>query len=545
MPERINGSNAACVVSKGELNVTTDRAATVSPLSGKRLEAALARLGLLAIVVMVTAFSVLQSATRSLWYDEIFTVQVSGKGGPAAVWNVLQQGADGHPPFYFLVAGLGTRLVRNEQIGVRTPSTVATALTLCFVFIFLRKRVDAPSALAGVALVASSEVLRYGWEARPYALVVCFVAAAMCCWQRVNDGIRYRIGFPGAVLAATAMHYYAILVLPAFMLAELTYCVETRRFRASVWAGILCGFLPVLVGYELITHYRAIYGSHYWALPSVSMLVQANSGFYAMGRYWGAALELLLLALPAVGLYRWLCQRKLGAAPRPPYPYPAAECALVLGLIALPAIAYVMVKIAHGGLYPRYMLSAVLGGSVAAGWLCRLLPAAARPLISSAFLLVFLTQAAEDLRRNIPAITGKETAATPYAAYIDIAGREGLPLVFSSGLSYLPAHYYNQRHEHAGLLYYICDPELSLQWTQTDNVDLDLRAYDRMSRLSLPTYAEFVSGHSEFLVVSGDSYEWLVRQLLKDGHTLSLVSWPGSGPGAPSLTIHRVTLQRK
>src|SRR5215471_16092287 len=106
MREPIAGSNAVSIATKSERQAKPDGAAAVFPLSGERHETALARLGLLAIVVMVTAFSFMQSTTRSLWIDEIFTVQVSGQGGPAAIWNALQQAVDSNPPFYYLVARL-------------------------------------------------------------------------------------------------------------------------------------------------------------------------------------------------------------------------------------------------------------------------------------------------------------------------------------------------------------------------------------------------------------------------------------------------------
>src|SRR5260370_40103719 len=77
--------------------------------------------------------------------------------------------------------------------------------------------------------------------------------------------------FLGISLAlGEALHYYAIFSIVPFCAAEGAFLLRTRQFRLKVWLALICGFLPLVVFWPLLTQFKAYYGAHPWGPPALA-----------------------------------------------------------------------------------------------------------------------------------------------------------------------------------------------------------------------------------------------------------------------------------
>ena len=60
-------------------------------------------------------------------------------------------------------------------------------MTLLGVYWFVRKRLPAIAGLAGALLITLTPFREYALEARPYALLVGFLAISAVLWQRIGE----------------------------------------------------------------------------------------------------------------------------------------------------------------------------------------------------------------------------------------------------------------------------------------------------------------------------------------------------------------------
>ena len=93
-----------------------------------------------------------------------------------------------------------------------------------FLFLTIRRRVGAGLGLAAVAFVWSTWAYEYSYEARPYALLMCAVAAAFYFWSEAATGERRAVNislFGASLLVMMSTHYYAGLLLIPFGVGEL------------------------------------------------------------------------------------------------------------------------------------------------------------------------------------------------------------------------------------------------------------------------------------------------------------------------------------
>ena len=382
------------------------------------------------------------------------------------VWKALDHAADTNPPFFYLVARLTRQLVSDDHLGYRLPSILGLLGTVSCIYFILSRRVNHLSALVGATFVLCTPLAAYAYEARPYALVLGCISGAILAWQRIDDSRLYSLVVAIALAAAVSLHYYAVLVWPAFVLAEASVWIFHRRFRVGAWAAFFIGGLPVLFFSPLLLKLRTYYGQNFWGKPGVGLVFNADNWLFGaladnFGGFWGWP---LVAGLTVIFLYFNLT-KKSRIERSPPQQserkvFPIGEQTLTLVLLWLPVIAVAAAKVSHGGMTARYMLPTVLGGALALGYVIDIVPSTGRALLLALLLMNYAFSVNHYLKVNLHgSLKAPRAIATHEVEEIVAHHHElDLPIVISSGHRYLPTAYYTPA-ESSGRLFAIADPQ--------------------------------------------------------------------------------------
>ncbi len=112
----------------------------------------------------------------ALWFDEVITADVAAASWPALVADRL---GNGHFPTYF-AALKAFGLSGGSEFALRLPSALFDSLAAALVTVVAFRLSGRTGAIAALLLYAFFPVLiQYGQEARPYALMLAFVALAI------------------------------------------------------------------------------------------------------------------------------------------------------------------------------------------------------------------------------------------------------------------------------------------------------------------------------------------------------------------------------
>jgi hypothetical protein len=491
---------------------------------------------LMLILLGVGLCSALHAVAKPFWYDEIITTIVCHLPTVPAIWHALDSAADTNPPFFYVVFRLAGRLISDDHLGYRLPSILGLLGTVLCIYIALARRLSRLSALVAATSVLCTPLASYAFEARPYALMLGCISGAVVAWQRIDDSMLWALVVAIALAMAESLHYYAILVWPAFVVAELSVCIVRRRFRVRAWAAFLVGALPLLLFARLLLNLRAYYGEHYWAQPSIRQVFDAFDWLFNMPPHWG---WLFAVGVTAALLWPIIVHAKKGGLPSLRHTevsvVPIEELALALMLVWLPVVGVAVAMIGHGGMTARYLFPTVIGGGLAVGYLVERLATGRVLLIvlllssyaSSSVGVVGSLFAGSLLKQREEATREFSAILSRYHAY------DNLPVVISDSDDYLRMAYYTPA-DLQGRLYTIVDPAAAVAITGTDSEDLAFIVLRRYFPLQAEEYGDFLAKHGEFLLASGGS---MVTQLVRDGNLVTLVS-----TGSPE--FYRVTVKR-
>jgi hypothetical protein len=477
---------------------------------------------LLFILLFAGLCSALHAVAKPFWFDELCTVIIARLPGASAIWNALDHAADTQPPAYYLVARFARQLVQDDHLGYRLPSILGLMGTVFCIYIILSRRVSHLSAMVGATFVLCTPLAIYAYEARPYSLMIAFISCAILAWQRIEDSWRYALLLVISLAAAVSMHYYAIFVWPAFLMAEASVWIFHRRFRTGAWASIIAGVLPLLFFSKLLFRLHQILAPNFWAQPSFTQVFTAPNWLFYLGHFWGFTFS---AGITAVFLYFEITKTAARVVPecRPVEDkgLKIEEQVFILMLLWLPVIAIIAAEIAHGGMTERYMMPTILGGALAIGYLSGKVPRA----MAAILLVLFLTNyALSSFQVVMSALNGslldQRTAATrKMQAIIAKDDQADLPIVISNVIRYLPMAYYTPAPLNRKLYLLVESPDL---------FSAVLAQYTSIGQVE--SYGDFVSRNREFLVVAGKGggpgidFEWLPARLAQDGNTVRLLS---------------------
>jgi Dolichyl-phosphate-mannose-protein mannosyltransferase len=478
-------------------------------------------LGIAALSVLVLylgANALFVAAHKHLWYDELFTVAVARQGTPARVWSALEQCLDGQPPPFYLAEGAAAKLIPYEPVAYRMLPTIGYLLVSVCLFVFVRRRAGNMAGLIAAIIPPLSMVRLYPLEARPYGILLGCLALALVCWQRADRWL-WQIGLAISLALAACAHYYAPLAFVPFGLAEVASSVMRRRIRWGVWAAFAVGILPALAFSPLLLKFKQYYGSSFWSKPGFGQIGAYDTLLnLPTGIGLGVAVVLALTIGVVINRARTGDGQQLSETP-------VEELLISLGFIAFPLIVLAITMIFGGGLTERYILATVMGIAAGAAFVLARLGRRAVLLALTFLACAFTWREARAVAVMVKHPPGPAVPAGQAMVrdILENSPDRTLPMVISSGLTYLAIAYYSAP-DYADRVFNLVDEKKALEYVHTGSIEQALVLLRQYQPLHIVPFAEFAAAHPKFYLYSdGETFDWWPMRLSDDGYTFQTV----------------------
>jgi hypothetical protein len=469
-------------------------------------------LTLLSVVYLVP--TCIHAARERLWYDELLTLDASSLlPSLGALWSFLKRGLELNPPLGFMLAAASESVFGSNAFGIRFPSVIAFWIMSLCLYVFLRRRLPLPFAIAGMLLPALTAAVRYSYEARPYAEVLALAGVALVAWQAAAEGRARRIALPAitfALAAALCSQPLAITLALPFLAGEATRTIQRRRLDVPMWLSFAAATPALWLLWKLKG-----------AAAAAASAQSAVHPLHLLGITYFLILMPAILPVAAAGFLLLMSRTQPAVPATTGYGMPRYELAAMIGFVAIP-FAAVPISMLGGFYWPRYSLNAVIG---LAGCLAVLLfrVAASRPragiAVALLFSIVFATEQLLPADKRLD--TGIEAGAHTADLQQVLEGMRGHdPIVVGRPLSFLELEHYASPAL-AGRLYYLTDPKAAARWVGSVVFDVKgpvLQEYFPF-RSHFAGYGPFVAQHKRFLVAEPG---WVVPQLTADGAAVEL-----------------------
>lgn len=466
------------------------------------------------------------AGAKPFWFDELFTVLVSGLPSIAKVRAVLETGADAMPVFYYWLEGQAARLPLDPHIAFRLPSIAGYGLAIAGVYLFVRKWLSPAAGLIAALVLALSPFREYAIEARPYALMVGFLAAAAAFWQQIEESWTYPLLFGASLALGVASHHYTVVALVCFGMAEASVLWLRRRWRWRAWIPLAFATVPFWLGLPLLLRFRQVAGPNYWAKPHWTGITST----FPLSGLPLAYFVPLALAMSAA-LLGWSrldseplsegIERRRMAIPQ-----------MVLGgsLLMFPVILLLVAHASGGGYALRYNWPFIVGFAILCGLASQLFlrPRMAALLALALVLSLFLREAFEFVSYRGGDPRAAYLSARNNLAEAEMSLEQDLPIVASDMMECLPLHYYYGDAAVVKRLYVLVDVESSRRYTGHDTVAYAVLGLGRILPLRIWDTEEFLATHRRFYVWSPrNQSRWVLHYLNSRGLEIRLAAGTG------------------
>lgn len=282
-----------------------------------------------AIVVGATVVAAVLSgwgiASKSLWYDEGFTVSTALRPWGSLVRLSVETETNG---FVHAFAVRAFSEIGTSEGVLRALSALCFVATVPMVWLVARRLVNRRAAILSVLLVAThGSLVAFGQNIRAYAMAV--LLANVVSWfflLDVEEPRRWKVaGWAGTGLLLAGVSLQAFLLLPAHLAASCLLEPGRRHLRRRLSWGALSALLgapiaiasseengdpSVLTGFDaardvvkVLTGDAGWLGAVAYALMSVAVLsMVATDRRRHRGPSWGVWFALSWLVVPALGL---------------------------------------------------------------------------------------------------------------------------------------------------------------------------------------------------------------------------------------------------
>jgi hypothetical protein len=475
------------------------------------------RIWICACLAAILGAAAMQAASRPLWFDELATYYISGAPTAGAIFEALEGAADAQPPVLFFVTRGLRAVFGDSELAVRGQAIAGFGVMLVCLYALVRQYAPAAYGFAAILFAAMTWGFDYAHEARPYGLVMGFCALAVLLWKRATGGPSRRGGVLVCLAATLALmlssHYYAVLLLIPLGAGEIVRSVKRRAVDWAIWATLAAPTLVLGLYLPFIQAVREAYQENFFS-PAEPM---DGWGFYFV--LLAPAFFSLVAALTAAGFVAWKWD------PAPPgddaakrgslYEPPLRTVVLTLALIPL---AYVGLAMASTGAFVyRYPLAALVGVALLFvdvlhnQFGSRTKAVAAFCVVMAAtFLALRLAPAARSLASGGELRKLKEDLAAIERATAD----DPAPVTVSAPQAFAQYAHYATPQLRARLEYW-ADPELAVQYLETDSAELSLRNLAPWAGLEVGGFAESCRTGADFYLaeVRGHKYDWITAEL--------------------------------
>ena len=480
-----------------------------------------------AVLTEFTIVGVLKARYRLLWLDEIMGALIARLPNFSQIWSICKSGADNQPPLYHFAMWTSVRVFSNDALGLRIPSVFGYVICCLCLYLFVGRGTS--SRLYGLVAMLFPGLTHYWWyatEGRPYALVLACVGVAAVCWQFINRD-RHRtwmlFGLALSFLCALNLHYFSVLLILPFGLAEIVRSTLNKKIDPAVWLAISLPYLALIFYIPVILASKAHSGIPY-APFSKPYLYTSFERFTS--EFFGSSLPFLIFfGVLCLALRFSPCFLKTDRV-TPDRNMLIPEAYLVLSLVVLPVFAVFFAKYGTHIFFTRYAMAGVFGVAALVGYGAWLAFSGHRGLAlvlaSTALALILFTQDRDDL----PLIReGRHRTANDILHRLpQVVLDDELPIVATNLDDYMIFYYYLHNAKLQKRLFYVSSETLAehyIGFTLSDRMMIGSAPFFHTQVLD---YKSFIERHSIFYVFGSLEYsEWVVPKLLADHADLELL----------------------
>ncbi len=202
---------------------------------------------LLTLIFLGASCLMWELAAKSLWIDELLTLEVVRQPTVTAVIAAVRAG-EGRPPLYYLLLHFWCLAAGHSDFALRFLSLLAAILCLPFFYVLARRLTSRQVAIVAVGLLAFAPLyILYSRMARAYFLAVFFALGASYFFARLLDQ-ETRLSWGGYLAFALALLYTDYLTASILLVPNLLLLLYGRRFR-RLWPRWLAAQLLLVVGF--------------------------------------------------------------------------------------------------------------------------------------------------------------------------------------------------------------------------------------------------------------------------------------------------------
>jgi hypothetical protein len=461
---------------------------------------------------------------KPLWTDEFFTLYLS-RLNPAPLWTALLTGGDQHPPTFYLLHHAILRSLGEASWVLRLPALLGFLLMMLCLFRFVARRTSVAYGLVAMLIPLVTFGQDFAYEARGYSLLLGFLALAAVCWQQCGDS-RWQaagsLGLAAALIGGVLSHYYSVLLIPAFALAEAVRSFRRKRWIPSIWIALCTPVVPLIAFLPLLRSSSG-FAATFWARPRLSEIPL----YYE--KTLGSGLTCILLGLAVAGIYRAASvdpkQPNISAARS----VPAEEIILAVILSAAPVIAYAFGKTMTGVFAWRYAIGGALGLAMLFGFVCfRIF----RGNVIAACLIALICLGSFFLiaRAQMHRFADRQVALHNLIAWLAKEAKGSEPLVIGDSEAFYELSYYSPSAMKSRYVY-LADTNRAFQYLRHDTLDRSISLLAPWFRLTVQPYKTYVQTHQRMTVfwVRNPGWNWLFFALVDEGRQLTVVGHKGDG----------------
>jgi Dolichyl-phosphate-mannose-protein mannosyltransferase len=493
---------------------------------------------LLLFAVVYFVGSCLIASKAAVSNDELFTLYIARLPHFHDVWAALATGAEQTPPFFYAVTRADIKLFGTSGLALRLPELLAFALMCACLFYIVSRRTSAICGFLAMLFPFMTTAFNYAYEARAYALVLCFSAFALVCWLWATEG-RHRVlaivCLAVSLAAAISSHYYAVLSLFPLGVGEVVRSFRRKRVDVGIWLALGFSLSPLLLFLPLIRSARK-FAPHFWAKPHWSSMAY----YYEHFLLTSTAVPLLVIFLVAVVSSAVRRGKDETGGTRALASVPVHEAAAAVGFLLIPVVGVLLAKTVVGAFSDRYALSAVIGLSILIAWGIHWLLQGQRAVAVGLGLLLLGFLVVKEAQTYRGAVAYRALQVSTYS-FLETYARGDAPIVISGSTAFTELTY-QAPSAIAGRLLYLADPGLALQYTGTNSAEKGLLEMKHWAGLNVQPFQAFTAtGRTCYIFVDNfpDQYRWTIPELRAWNWRLTLVAWQ------PSMILFEATPIRK
>ena len=218
---------------------------------------------------------------QSIWSDEAATIVLVHRGLSGLLSHISS--SETTPPLYFVLVWAWTKVFGTGVFAYRSLSALAGTVAIPVIYLAGRWISPRVGVWAAALTAVNPAMYYYSQEARSYALLILFSAAALVFWQRAlsTPGAGRLAGWAGMSMLALLTHYFAVfLFIPQAVV--LIHRLGWRRALPFAGAVGLVGLALVPLARSQTAHVLAgSHGSASWIeeVPLLSRFAQVPKQF--------------------------------------------------------------------------------------------------------------------------------------------------------------------------------------------------------------------------------------------------------------------------